>query len=85
MKLPDKVYDVFKWLSCVALDALGLLYKTLAEIWQLPYGEKVYNTCVAVSICIGVLIGVSTYQFNKENAVFIEPKNIEPKENGGEM
>ena len=75
MKLNDKVYEVLKWLSCIALDACGLLYKTLAEIWGLPFGQPVYDTCVAVSVCIGVLIGVSTYNYRKENILYTEPRN----------
>lgn len=74
MKLPDNVYEVLKWLSCIALDAIGLLYKTLADIWSLPYGEPVYDTCVAISVCIGVLIGVSTYNYRKENIIYTEPR-----------
>ena len=65
--LPDNVYEVLKWLSCIALDAFGMLYKTLAEIWSLPYGQQIYDTAVAVSVCIGVLIGVSTYYYRKED------------------
>jgi len=75
MKLNDTVYEILKWLSCIALDAVGLLYKTLADIWNLPYGEPVYDTCVAISVCIGVLIGVSTYNYRKENDINIIPKS----------
>lgn len=67
MKLPDSVYDVLKWLSLVFFDAFGLLYKTLANVWQLPYGEQVFETCVAISVFIGALIGVSCVQYYKEN------------------
>ena len=74
MKLPDNVYEILKWVSCIALDAVGLLYKSLADIWGLPYGEPVYDTCVAVSVCIGVLIGVSTYNYRKENDINVVPK-----------
>ena len=66
MRLPDPVYDVLKWLSLVFFDALGLLYKTLANVWQLPYGEQVFETCVAISLFIGALIGVSCVQYYKE-------------------
>ena len=74
MKLNDTLYEWMKWLSCIALDALGLCYKTLSGIWGFPFGEEVYNTAVALSVCIGVLIGVSTYQFNKENTITVEPR-----------
>lgn len=66
MKLPDRIYDILKWLSLVFFDALGLLYETLAEVWSLPYGEQVFKTCVAISLFIGALIGVSCAQYYKD-------------------
>lgn len=65
MKLPDKVYDVMKWLSLVFFDAIGILYKTLSGVWSWPYGEEVLTTCAAIGLFIGALIGVSTAQYNK--------------------
>lgn len=65
MILPNKVYDVLKWIAMIALDALGVCYKTLAAIWGWPFGDEVLATCAAVSLCIGTLIGISTAQYNK--------------------
>ena len=65
MKFPDKVYDVLKWISMVVLNAVGVLYKTLAAVWGLPYGEEVMTTCAALALFIGALIGVSTAEYRK--------------------
>ena len=65
MKFPDKVYDVLKWISMVVLNAVGVLYKTLAAVWNLPYGEEVMTTCAALALFIGALIGVSTAEYRK--------------------
>ena len=65
MILPNKVYDVLKWIAMIALDALGVCYKTLAAIWGWPFGDEVLATCAAVSLCIGTLLGISTAQYNK--------------------
>jgi len=65
MKLPDKVYDVLKWLSLVVFNAIGVLYKTLAAVWQWPYGEEVMTTCAAIALFIGALIGISTAEYNR--------------------
>lgn len=67
MILPDKVYDVLKWIALIALDAVGVCYKTLALIWGWPFGEEVLSTCAALSVLIGALIGVSTAQFYKDH------------------
>lgn len=65
MKFPDKVYDILKWISMVVLNAIGVLYKTLAAVWGLPYGEEVMTTCAALALFIGALIGVSTAEYRK--------------------
>lgn len=65
MKLNDRVYDVLKWVALVALDAVGLFYKTLASIWSLPLGDEVIATCAALSLLVGTLIGISNAQYNK--------------------
>lgn len=63
MILPDKVYDILKWIALIALDAIGVCYKTLALIWGWPFGEEVLSTCAALSVLIGALIGASTAQY----------------------
>lgn len=68
MKLSNEAYDVLKWLSLVFFNAVGVLYKTLAAVWGLPYGEEVLTTCAAIALFIGALIGVSTAQYNKDKA-----------------
>lgn len=65
MILPDKIYDILKWIALIALNAVGVLYSTIAGIWGLPYGEEVLKTCSAVALFIGALIGVSTVGYNK--------------------
>ena len=72
MKLSNKTYDVLKWIALVALNAVGVCYKTLSLIWALPYGEEVMATCAALALCIGALIGVSTAQYRADKAVDAE-------------
>lgn len=66
MKMPDKIYDVLKWICLIALPALAVLYFTLAKIWGLPYGAEITATINAVALFIGSLIGVSQIAINKE-------------------
>lgn len=64
--MSNKVYDILKWIALVALDAVGLFYKTIAVIWGLPLGDEVMATCAALSVLIGALIGISSAQYNKK-------------------
>lgn len=61
--MSNKLYDVLKWLALVALDAFGVAYQSLAEVWDLPYGEQVFKTAVILSVLIGTLIGVSGMRY----------------------
>lgn len=65
MKLSNKVYDILKYISLIFLDACGVLYKGLSEVWDLPYGTEVMTTCTLLSIFIGTLIGISSYNYKK--------------------
>lgn len=67
MKLNDKTYDTLKWIAMYLLPAAGTLYFVLAGIWGLPYCEQVVGTITAVDTFLGVILGISTAQYNKAN------------------
>ena len=66
MVLPNKLYDVLKWIALIALPALGVFYFTIAKIWGLPYGAEITATIDALALLIGTLIGVSHLNIKKE-------------------
>lgn len=72
MKLNDKLYNILKWVALIALDAIGVAYKGIAEVWALPYGTEIMTTCSILSVFIGTLIGVSTYKYHKEQEILEE-------------
>ncbi len=61
----SKLYDALKWIALVALDAVGLAYESLSQIWNLPFGDEIAKTCTIVSVLIGTLIGVSSSKYKK--------------------
>lgn len=66
MVLNDKVYDVLKWIALYLLPAIGTLYFALSGIWNFPFGEEVVGTITAVDTFLGVLLGISTANYNKK-------------------
>ena len=58
--IPDKVYDILKWVAMIALPATSALYLGIATIWGLPYGDEISRTITYVSGFIGALLGVSS-------------------------
>lgn len=69
MILNDKVYDVLKWIQRLLLPALATLYLALGSIWKdilyLPYPEQVAATITAIDTFLGVILGISTANYNK--------------------
>lgn len=65
MAMSNKVYDELKWIAMYLLPALGTLYFALAGIWGLPYGEQIVGTITAIDTFLGVILGISTTQYNK--------------------
>ena len=67
MKFNNKTYDILKWVALYLLPAIGTLYFALASVWGLPYGEQIVGTVTAVDTFLGVILGISTANYNKDN------------------
>ena len=65
MKFSNEMYDKLKWIAMYLLPALGTLYFALAGIWQLPYGEQVVGTITAIDTFLGVVLGISSANYKK--------------------
>lgn len=65
--MSNKVYDALKWVAQILLPALGTLYFALAGIWDFPYAEAVVGTITAVDTFLGVILGISSINYNKNN------------------
>lgn len=66
MKLPDKVYDILKWVTMIVIPALATAYVGLAAIWGWPFADEVAKTSAVVCTLLGALLGISTAQYNKD-------------------
>ena len=63
--MSNKVYNILKYIAQIVLPAIATLYFTLAGIWDFPYGEQIVGTITAIDTFLGVILGISTYQYNK--------------------
>lgn len=63
--MSDKTFNFIRFLAEIGITAIGTFYKVIAEIWELPYGEAVLATCVALSTLIGVFVEYNRAQYNK--------------------
>ena len=67
MKMNNKLYDVLKWIALIVLPAIGTLYFALAGIWELPFGEEIVGTIVAIETFLGAVLGISNAQYKKSS------------------
>lgn len=66
MKMNDKLYDILKWVAILFLPALAILIKTVFAIWQIPLGDQICATIIALQVFLGAILGVSSLNYNKE-------------------
>ena len=65
MKLPDKMYDILKWITMIVLPALATAYVGLSAIWGWPFADEIAKTTAVICTLLGALLGISTAQYNK--------------------
>lgn len=63
MIFSNKAYDVLKWICMIFLGAFGELYLGMSQIWGLPLGEEIKNTCFQLQFFLGALLGISTINY----------------------
>ena len=66
MKISNRTYDVLKYLACFFLPALAVLVKTVFAIWNLPYGDEISATIVALNAFLGACLGISSISYQKD-------------------
>lgn len=64
--MSDKFFDTIRFLSEIAVSAIGALYYALAEIWGFPYGDEVLATCAALSTFLGIFTAWQRMKYNNE-------------------
>lgn len=64
--LPDKVYNILKYVALVALPLIATFWVTIGEIWGLPLVPQIAGTITAIDALLGGLLGVSTHFYNKQ-------------------
>lgn len=77
MAFNDKTYGFLKWIALYFLPALGTLYFALARVWGLPYGEEVVGTISAIDAFLGVILGISTHNYEGDGVLTVNADDPE--------
>ena len=57
--IPDKLYNVLKWLGLIAFPAIAVFVGVVGQAWGWTAVEPVVITINAIGVLIGALIGAS--------------------------
>lgn len=63
--LNDKWYDFLKWVAMLFLPALAVLVKTIFAIWEIPMGDQISTSIMAIDAFLGAILGISAIQYSK--------------------
>ena len=66
LQMDNKVYDILKWVAMLFLPALAVLVKTIFAVWQLPYGEEISTSIMAIDAFLGAILGISHISYTKK-------------------
>lgn len=66
MKLPDKVYDVLKWITLVCIPSLSTAYVGIDSLFGWGYGDIVAKLSIILCTLLGALLGISTAEYRKD-------------------
>lgn len=78
MKLPNRWYDTLKWVAVIALPAVIAFLGSVLPVLGVPseVTQIVVTVGAALDTLLGALLGVSTFNYNKE----IAEKSVEEYE-----
>ena len=62
--LPDRVYDILKWVAIIVMPALATFIVGLGGIWSIPFAGQAAATVTAVGVLLGALLGLSSVKYN---------------------
>lgn len=65
MKFKNETYDILKTIAMFVLPAIATFVITVFKIWGIPYGEEIGATITALDTALGVILRISTDNYNK--------------------
>ncbi|MBW3077677.1 phage holin [Bifidobacterium simiiventris] len=57
--IPNRAYDILKWVALIVLPALAVFTQVVAPAWNLPYADQIVTTLNALGVLVGAIIGAS--------------------------
>lgn len=81
MILPNKLFDILKWIDLIVLPAIGTAYVGLAKIWGFPYPDEISGTIMILCTLIGALLGISNVNYYMNQSLEMPEDEVEVDNN----
>lgn len=65
MILPQKAYEIIRWIVIIVIPALITLYGVIGNTLNIPYTEVVLTIAGAVDVFLGTIFGISKLSYDK--------------------
>lgn len=62
--MPNKVYDILKYITMIFLPAMATLYASLAKIWNFPCAEEVVASIAAITTFMGIVLMINNINYH---------------------
>ena len=77
MRLSNKVYDILKWIQAICV-LLATFVEDIFNIWNLPYGDQLSKTFLALAAILLGILKVASERYHKDlNTVRDDEPNID--------
>lgn len=78
--MSNKMYDFLSLLGRLILPAFAAFYEQIANIWGLPYSDKIPPTIMAVVVLLNSCLGISSANYYKKLANnVLEAEGVDPE------
>lgn len=78
--MSNKMYDFLSLLGRLVLPAFAAFYEQIANIWGLPYSDKIPPTIMAVVVLLNSCLGISSANYYKKLANnVLEAEGVDPE------
>lgn len=65
-KLTDEQYAIIKWSVQIVMPAIGVFAGVVGGVLSWQYTDSVLTIWTALTVLLGTCLGVSSYNYNKE-------------------
>lgn len=83
LQFSDRTYLFLKWFVSIVMPATATMYFTVAKLWGYDtHIEQVMGTMVAINTFLGVVLGISNYNYNKDDGKYDGTMIVNKSEDG---